>query len=128
MDITYILIAGVLESTPENNCRCAQMIAFYFCSPRVTRSVVYGPKPRNRLDIYLPRNHARDRRDPLPVVIFITGTCRDRYKTLSLPIQEPSDVILVINIVTPSGYRTGPGGLRYHSCNKTNFASTDHRR
>lgn len=50
-----------------------QMIVFYFCSRRITRSVVYGPKPRNRLDIYLPRNHLRDLCEPLPVVIFITG-------------------------------------------------------
>lgn len=53
------------------------MIMFYFCSGRISRSVVYGPKPRNRLDIYLPRNHSGGGhlREPLPVVIFITGAC-----------------------------------------------------
>ena len=51
----------------------AQMIVFYYFSPRVTRSVVYGPRPRNTLDIYLPRHHMRDLQDPIPVVIYITG-------------------------------------------------------
>lgn len=60
------------------------MIVFYFFSPRVSRSVVYGPKPRNRLDIYLPRNHQGGEDgpgEPLPVVIFITGA--------SLPARLP---------------------------------------
>ena len=49
------------------------MIVFYYFSPRVTRSVVYGPRARNTLDIYLPRHHMRDLQDPIPVVIYITG-------------------------------------------------------
>jgi len=52
---------------------CAQMIVFYFFSPRITRSVVYGPRPRNTLDLYLPRHHLRDLQDPVPVVIYLTG-------------------------------------------------------
>ena len=49
------------------------MIVFYFFSPRITRSVVYGPRPRNTLDLYLPRHHLRDVQDPVPVVIYLTG-------------------------------------------------------
>ena len=52
---------------------CAQMIVFYFFSPRITRSVVYGPRPRNTLDLYLPRHHLRDLQEPVPVVIYLTG-------------------------------------------------------
>jgi prenylcysteine alpha-carboxyl methylesterase len=33
----------------------SQMLLFYFFSPRVIRSVPYGPKPRQRADVYLPR-------------------------------------------------------------------------
>ncbi|GAQ84700.1 alpha beta-hydrolases superfamily protein [Klebsormidium nitens] len=47
----------------------AQVGWYYFQSPRVWRSVVYGPHPRNRLDLYFPE----DRTKPRPVVIFITG-------------------------------------------------------
>ena len=53
------------------------MIVFYFFSPRVTRSVVYGPRPRNTLDLYLPRHHLRDLQDPVPVVIYLTGVSSD---------------------------------------------------
>ena len=49
------------------------MIVFYYFSPRVTRSVVYGPRARNTLDLYLPRHHMRDLQDPIPVVIYLTG-------------------------------------------------------
>ncbi|TVU20219.1 hypothetical protein EJB05_36418, partial [Eragrostis curvula] len=42
---------------------------YYFFSRHVCRSVVYGDEPRNRLDLYLPR----DRSKPSPVVAFITG-------------------------------------------------------
>lgn len=71
------------------------MIVFYFCSPRITRSVVYGPKPRNRLDIYLPRNHLRDVRDPLPVVIFITGGCLPASQDVALrAAQSPIRTLL----------------------------------
>ncbi|KAL4424612.1 hypothetical protein ABPG77_002230 [Micractinium sp. CCAP 211/92] len=50
----------------------AQMIVFYFFSPRMLRSVPYGLEARNRLDIFLPRKEWR-RRGPRPTVIFITG-------------------------------------------------------
>ncbi|KAH6791289.1 prenylcysteine methylesterase [Perilla frutescens var. frutescens] len=45
-------------------------VAFrYYFSSHVLRSIVYGDQPRNRLDLYLPRNS-----DGLkPVVIFVTG-------------------------------------------------------
>ncbi|XP_042021053.1 isoprenylcysteine alpha-carbonyl methylesterase ICME-like [Salvia splendens] len=46
-----------------------QVAFHYYFSSRVRRSIVYGDQPRNRLDLYLPRNS-----DGLkPVVIFVTG-------------------------------------------------------
>lgn len=42
---------------------------YYFFSGRVLRSIVYGDKPRNRLDLYLPKNTD----GPKPVVAFVTG-------------------------------------------------------
>ncbi|KAK9798997.1 hypothetical protein WJX73_000658 [Symbiochloris irregularis] len=50
-----------------------QMGMFYFGSSRVLRSITYGPNPRNRLDLYVPRNHWRMESGPRPVVIYITG-------------------------------------------------------
>lgn len=54
-----------------------QMIAFYFFSPSVQRSVPYGRKPRQRLDIYSPMTSAQA---PFPVVIFVTGELPARMK------------------------------------------------
>ena len=48
-----------------------QVAVFYFFSSRVKRSIVYGPNPRNRLDLYLPPG--RDAPRNLPVTIFVTG-------------------------------------------------------
>ncbi|CAJ1941938.1 unnamed protein product [Sphenostylis stenocarpa] len=42
---------------------------YYFFSNQIRRSIVYGDKPRNRLDLYLPKNS----NGPKPVVAFITG-------------------------------------------------------
>ncbi|XP_015692793.1 probable isoprenylcysteine alpha-carbonyl methylesterase ICME [Oryza brachyantha] len=42
---------------------------YYFFSRQVLRSVVYGDQPRNRLDLYIPRDHTK----PCPVVAFVTG-------------------------------------------------------
>ncbi|CAM0954025.1 unnamed protein product [Alopecurus aequalis] len=42
---------------------------YYFFSSQVLRSVVYGDQPRNRLDLYIPR----DRSKLHPVVAFVTG-------------------------------------------------------
>ncbi|KAK9700149.1 hypothetical protein RND81_08G220300 [Saponaria officinalis] len=42
---------------------------YYFFSSQVHRSLIYGDQPRNRFDLYLPRN--TDGRKP--VVIFVTG-------------------------------------------------------
>jgi len=50
------------------------MVVFYMVSPRVKRSLVYGPAPRNRLDLYLPPGGKR--KAPVPVVIYITGARR----------------------------------------------------
>ncbi|KAH7624145.1 hypothetical protein Ndes2526B_g01399 [Nannochloris sp. 'desiccata'] len=52
----------------------SQMVLFYFFSPRLQRSIPFGTKPRNRLDVYLPRKKWR-RRGPCPVVIYVTGGC-----------------------------------------------------
>jgi len=48
-----------------------QVAFFYFFSSRVRRSVVYGPNPRNRCDLYLPPGSDPPRN--LPVAIFVTG-------------------------------------------------------
>ncbi|XP_019224759.1 PREDICTED: probable isoprenylcysteine alpha-carbonyl methylesterase ICMEL1 isoform X2 [Nicotiana attenuata] len=41
----------------------------YFSSSQVRRDIVYGDQPRNRLDLYLPKNN----NGPKPVVAFVTG-------------------------------------------------------
>lgn len=41
----------------------------YFYSSQVRRGIVYGDQPRNRLDLYLPKNSD----GPKPVVAFVTG-------------------------------------------------------
>ncbi|CAN0876607.1 Probable isoprenylcysteine alpha-carbonyl methylesterase ICMEL1 [Linum grandiflorum] len=43
---------------------------YYFFSKHVIRSVVYGDQPRNRLDLYIPKNSDGG---PKPVVAFVTG-------------------------------------------------------
>uniref|UniRef100_A0A7N1A031 protein-S-isoprenylcysteine alpha-carbonyl methylesterase n=1 Tax=Kalanchoe fedtschenkoi TaxID=63787 RepID=A0A7N1A031_KALFE len=47
-----------------------QVAYSYFFSSKIRRSIVYGDQPRNRLDLYLPRN---DDGSPKPVVAFVTG-------------------------------------------------------
>uniref|UniRef100_A0A0E0MZV5 protein-S-isoprenylcysteine alpha-carbonyl methylesterase n=1 Tax=Oryza rufipogon TaxID=4529 RepID=A0A0E0MZV5_ORYRU len=42
---------------------------YYFFSSQVRRSIVYGEQPRNRLDLYIPKDINR----PCPVVAFVTG-------------------------------------------------------
>ncbi|KAF3646697.1 Isoprenylcysteine alpha-carbonyl methylesterase ICME [Capsicum annuum] len=42
---------------------------YYFYSSQVRRGFVYGDQPRNRLDLYLPKNM----NGPKPVVAFVTG-------------------------------------------------------
>ncbi|MBA0573265.1 hypothetical protein Golob_000548 [Gossypium lobatum] len=42
---------------------------YYFFSRQVRRSIIYGEKPRNRLDLYLPKTSQGTK----PVVAFITG-------------------------------------------------------
>ena len=51
------------------------MVVFYFTSPRVRRSLVYGKAPRNRLDLYLPpaKAHNGSHADGVPVVVYLTG-------------------------------------------------------
>ena len=50
-----------------------QMGVFYLMSKRVLRSIPYGPNPRNRLDMYIPRNHWKNPDMCIPVVIYTTG-------------------------------------------------------
>ncbi|RXH70090.1 hypothetical protein DVH24_007346 [Malus domestica] len=42
---------------------------YYFFSRQVRRGIVYGDQPRNRLDLYLPKNSD----GPKPVIAFVTG-------------------------------------------------------
>ncbi|KAL7001286.1 putative isoprenylcysteine alpha-carbonyl methylesterase icmel1 [Sarracenia purpurea var. burkii] len=42
---------------------------YYFFSSQVRRSIVYGDQPRNRLDLYLPKNSDGQK----PVIAFVTG-------------------------------------------------------
>ncbi|PNH06804.1 putative isoprenylcysteine alpha-carbonyl methylesterase ICMEL2 [Tetrabaena socialis] len=49
----------------------SQMMGYYLLSSRVLRSIVYGPKPRQRLDLYLPPNMGLH--TAYPVVIYVTG-------------------------------------------------------
>ncbi|GAB2221742.1 hypothetical protein Droror1_Dr00012930 [Drosera rotundifolia] len=42
---------------------------YYFFSSQIRRSIVYGDLPRNRLDLYLPKDSNRKK----PVVAFVTG-------------------------------------------------------
>ncbi|GAB2297088.1 Probable isoprenylcysteine alpha-carbonyl methylesterase icmel1 [Dionaea muscipula] len=46
-----------------------QVGCYYFFSSQIRRGIVYGDQPRNRLDLYLPKN----RNGKKPVVAFITG-------------------------------------------------------
>ncbi|XP_059655577.1 probable isoprenylcysteine alpha-carbonyl methylesterase ICMEL1 [Cornus florida] len=46
-----------------------QVAYYYFFSSQVRRGIVYGDHPRNRLDLYLPKNSD----GPKPVVAFVTG-------------------------------------------------------
>ncbi|KAJ0629119.1 putative alpha/Beta hydrolase [Helianthus annuus] len=41
----------------------------YFTSSQIRRSIGYGDQPRNRLDLYLPKNIDT----PKPVIVFVTG-------------------------------------------------------
>ena len=52
----------------------SQMFFFYFLSSRVIRSVPYGKKPRQRLDIFVPKNHWKSNDGLRPVVIYVTGS------------------------------------------------------
>ncbi len=48
-------------------------MVFYFFSHRVIRSIPYGHKPRNRLDMFVPPGHWNMEHGLRPVVIYITG-------------------------------------------------------
>lgn len=49
------------------------MIWFYFFSPRCIRSVRYGRKPRQVLDLYVPRAKWFKESPARPVAVFVTG-------------------------------------------------------
>ncbi|CAM8886002.1 unnamed protein product [Rhodiola kirilowii] len=42
---------------------------YYYFSKQVRRSIIYGDQPRNRLDLYMPK----DSDGPKPVIAFVTG-------------------------------------------------------
>ncbi|OIV93685.1 hypothetical protein TanjilG_16536 [Lupinus angustifolius] len=42
---------------------------YYFFSSQIRRGIVFGDKPRNKLDLYLPKSND----GPKPVVAFVTG-------------------------------------------------------
>ncbi|AQK42244.1 Polyadenylate-binding protein-interacting protein 10, partial [Zea mays] len=42
---------------------------YYFFSRHVIRSVIYGEQPRNRLDLYIPKDNSKSS----SVVAFVTG-------------------------------------------------------
>ncbi|XAR65365.1 hypothetical protein NMG60_11009464 [Bertholletia excelsa] len=46
-----------------------QVAFYYYFSSQVRRDIVYGDKPRNKLDLYLPKHSS----SPKPVVAFVTG-------------------------------------------------------
>ncbi|KAI8469431.1 MAG: Alpha/Beta hydrolase protein [Monoraphidium minutum] len=50
----------------------AQMVFYYFLSPRVQRNIPYGRKPRQVLDLYVPKAAGQDGQ-LAPVVVFVTG-------------------------------------------------------
>lgn len=55
---SILLLPGVL-----------QVGYYYFRSSQVKRGIVFGDQPRNRLDLYLPK----DSNGPKPVIAFVTG-------------------------------------------------------
>eukprot|EP00760_Papus_ankaliazontas_P038102 PhM_4_TR8865/c0_g1_i1/m.98048/K15889/PCME; prenylcysteine alpha-carboxyl methylesterase len=71
MAVRTILFAGIISSV------VAKLTPRYFFDPRVIRSVPYGTHGRNRLDILLPipvhEFVIRRDREPMPVIVFITG-------------------------------------------------------
>ncbi|KAG5026745.1 hypothetical protein JHK82_022636 [Glycine max] len=74
---------------------------YYFFSNQIRRSIVYGDKPRNRLDLYLPKNSNGTK----PVVAFVTGGARIiGYKAWgSLLGQQLSDRDIIVACID---YRT----------------------
>ena len=59
------------------------MGVFYFLSPRVTRSLVYGLAARNRLDLYRPPSKHKRPPEGYKVVIYITGVSSTLCSALS---------------------------------------------
>jgi len=77
---------------------------FYFISPRVTRSLVYGLAARNRLDLYRPPSKSKRPKDGYRVVIYITGSYQH---TSELPVGNSVERCLAM-----------PHLLLYESCNR----------
>ncbi|KAJ0494975.1 putative peptidase S9, prolyl oligopeptidase, catalytic domain, carboxylesterase, type B [Helianthus annuus] len=74
----------------------------YFTSSQIRRSIVYGDQPRNRLDLYLPKNIDT----PKPVIVFVTGGAWIIGMGFSLRVQLAERDI----IVTCIDYRNFPQG------------------
>lgn len=78
---------------------------YYFFSKRVRRGIQYGDQPRNRLDLYMPKNND----GPKPVVAFVTGGAWIiGYKAWgSLLGQQLSDCDVIVACID---YRNFPQG------------------
>jgi hypothetical protein len=51
------------------------MLIYYLWDKQLVKNIPYGSKPRNYLDIYLPRNFdKKDKKKKYPVFVFFTGT------------------------------------------------------
>ncbi|KAL8218587.1 hypothetical protein R6Q57_021960 [Mikania cordata] len=57
----FLIMPGVL-----------QVAYYYYFSSQIRRDIVFGDQPRNKLDIYLPKNDGKND-GPKPVIAFITG-------------------------------------------------------
>ncbi|MQL90421.1 hypothetical protein Taro_023009 [Colocasia esculenta] len=65
-----LLMPGFLQVFYAVHWCCTDILGYYyFFSSQVRRSIIYGEQPRNRLDLYLPKNSSGSK----PVVAFVTG-------------------------------------------------------
>ena len=77
-----------------------QMFFFYFLSSRVIRSVAFGKKPRQRLDIFVPKHHWKENDSLRPVVIYVTGATLALIMTM-LPVSSMSTAMYSIACMSP---------------------------
>ncbi|XP_035540206.1 probable isoprenylcysteine alpha-carbonyl methylesterase ICMEL1 [Juglans regia] len=82
---------------------------YYFFSGQVCRSIVYGDQPRNRLDLYRPKNSD----GPKPVIAFVTsGAWIIGYKAWGCLLgQQLSERDIIVACID---YRNFPQGTMSH--------------